>query len=373
MQAQWTTANRVHIPWRGLAGAVTLAGALLALAVELDWLVSAEGGSRQVAALCIALGLLAMLTPSSRLAVGSRMAGFAAIAVGFPAMMLTFITDSTDASVERVAGVDAIGTAVAASEAAFSTADTAVLIGAHDTSVAYAASALASSVDAPVLLTEHTSLRGDTVEELQRLGVTRAFVVGDAPSPHIDRRLGWLGIEATRIPGGRIVSAASIAPRLDSTSMLLLVHDPSVDGADDGAAAAARAILRQVPVVWATPEGVPLQTAAAILEQQPTEVVVRSGNDTILEQLRQLGVSVTTTLPVEHGPGDAAWLAAGAATMDVAIASAAAAAGDADLLVLPEDASASRSALPQRLSRYADVVVVGGTASVSDAMLEARM
>lgn len=273
--SRWASAHGAW-RWRGVVGALTLTGALLALGIELDWLISAEGGSRQVAALCIALGLLAMLAPDSGLAVGSRIDGFAAIAVGFPAMTLTFIGESTGSTVERVAGIDAIGTAVAASEATFAAADTAVLIGANDTSVAYAAGSLASSLGGPVLLTNDMSLRLDTVKELQRLGTNHAFVVGDALTAHIDRRLGWLGIEVTRIPGGRIAAAASIAPRVDSPTMLLLVHDPADGGDGDAAAMAGRAILTRASILWATPDGVPLETAAAILAQQPTEVVVPS-------------------------------------------------------------------------------------------------
>lgn len=377
MQAQ-TTSNRAAsagVPWRwrGAVGAVTLMGAFLALGIELNWLVAGEGGSRHVAALCIALGMLAMLTPESRVAVGSRIAGFAAIAVGFPAMTLTFIGDPTESKVERVAGIDAIGTSVAASETTFTTADTAVLIGAHDTSVAYAASSLASSLGGPVLLTNTMGLRRDTVQELQRLGTSHAFVVGDALSANIERRLDWLGIEATRIPGGRIAAAASIAPRVDSPTMLLLVHDAASDDADGAAALAARAILGGHPIVWATPDGVPLETAAAILAQQPTEVVVWSGTPAIDADLQQLGVAIATTLPVDHGRSSVAWVAAATAPMDVAIASVAAAARGAHLVVLPPDASSSRTALPQRLSRYAEVIVVGGTASVSDEAVSERV
>lgn len=374
MQAS-TIANRASahplLRKESLVGAITIAGALLALGIELDWLISVEGGPRRVAGLCIALGLLAMLVPDSPVAVGSRITGFLAIAVGFPAMTLTFITETTPAAVERVAGVDAISTSVAASEAAFPTADTAVLIGSRDTAVVYAAGSLATSLGAPLLLTNDMSLRRDTVKELQRLGVKRAIVVGDDPSPHIDRRLEWLGIEATRAPGGRIRSAAAIAPRVDSATMLMLVAGSATERTDDAKAAGA-AIVSGIPIVWTGPDGVPLETAAAILAQQPSEVVVRGVTPAVRDHLRSLGVSITTTLPVDHTRRSAVWVAAGAAPMDVAIASAAAAASGASLRVLLPEAASGQAALGQQLSSYGEVVVVGGTASVSDAAVAAR-
>lgn len=355
---------------RAFVGAVALVGALVALAIEVDWLLAAEGGSRQVAGVCIGLGLLAMIVPRSRMATTSRIVGFAAVAVGFPAMTLTFIGESTPQSVDRVAAVDAIGTAVAASGAAFTAADTAVLIGSRDTAVAYAAASLAASLDSPLLLTSDMTLRGEVVEELERLGTRRAIVVGDAPSAHIERRLEWLGIAVTRMPGERDAAAASIALRMGSSAMLMLT-DRAGDARED-AAAAASAIASGISIVWAAPDGIALETAGAILAQQPASVVVPSPTRAIREDLQRLGVDITTTLPVDHGPESSIWLAAGGAPMDVAVASVAAAARGADLLILPAAGSSGRAVAPQPLSRYAEVIIVGGTASVTEEMISAR-
>ncbi|WP_425806119.1 cell wall-binding repeat-containing protein [Desulfitobacterium sp. Sab5] len=116
----------------------------------------------------------------------------------------------------RLFGSDRIGTAVAVSNAGWMTADTAILAPSSDANLvdALAAAPLAGK-ESPILLTEKNALNTTTKAELQRLGVTKVFVVGAIDQTVVDQLNATAGITAIALKGAdRTATAAAISAKL---------------------------------------------------------------------------------------------------------------------------------------------------------------
>lgn len=116
---------------------------------------------------------------------------------------------------ERVAGPDRIATAVAASEIAFPSGATDVVIArADDFPDALAGNYLAGQLGAPILLSGRADVPDAVVAEIVRLGASRANVLGGAGAigPEVVRELEAAGLVVSRVFGAdRFTTAAAIA------------------------------------------------------------------------------------------------------------------------------------------------------------------
>lgn len=116
-------------------------------------------------------------------------------------------------AVERTAGADRVETAVRVSEAHFETAATAVLARADEPVDALAGVPLGARLRAPLLLVPRDDVPMSVIQELHRLGVTDAVLLGGpaAVSGEVETRLAR-EFRVQRISGGdRIDTAAAIA------------------------------------------------------------------------------------------------------------------------------------------------------------------
>ena len=165
-----------------------------------------------------------------------------------------------------------------------------------------------------------------------------------------------------------------------------VVHLASGATFPDALAAAPTVAARDSLLLLTRPDALPAATRSELQRRQPAQVVVVGGpgavSDDVVHAVESLGIEVTrthgddryataaaltATLPT--GPA-VAWVAAGAAFPDaLAVGAVAARAGEPILLTLPDHLpAATRTAL--RDSQPAEVVVVGGTGAVGDAVLD---
>ena len=203
-------------------------------------------------------------------------------------------------TVERAAGSDRIGTAVAlsqwsfdsaasaeASERAFGTASSAVLATAGDFPDALAASTLAAEVDGPILLTPADGLDERVADELQRLGVTSVYLAGGTAvlSDQVEEDLAALGITATRVAGPeRNATAVAIADQVVALGgpvedVLLAVNNDF----PDALAAGNVATHGRVPILLTEANDLPGVTSDALeaLVADGGEVVVVGGTNAV--------------------------------------------------------------------------------------------
>ncbi len=212
--------------------------------------------------------------------------------------------------VERVGGPDRYHTSARTSSAAFDSADVAVVASGEGFADALAASALAGSLDAPVLLTGRASVPGPIRSEIVRLGVRRVIVVGgtNAVSAQAESELAGLpGIERVeRIAGqDRYSTAASIAEQSAESGVPLLFIARGDEFAD-ALAAGPVAYAQGAPVLLTTGSALHPDAEAALRALRPGRVVVLGGKSSISaaveDRVRQVMTEKTSLEPRTTAP-----------------------------------------------------------------------
>jgi putative cell wall-binding protein len=327
----------------------------------------------------------------------SRMRTAASSVVLTLALTLVATPAAAQRGVARVSGSDRITTAVAVAEAS-GAADTALLATARNYPDALAAAALARRVDAPLLLTEPGALPAPVADALPRLGVREVVILGGpgAVSDAVEARLRDEGYRTRRAHGpSRYATAAAVA-RLAApdgaaeVALALGEHvDPDDAWPDAVAAASLAAVAEPVPVLLTRGEALPAETEHALRDLRARTVVVVGGEgsigDAVTRRLDQLGYAVRrlsgpsrydTAVTVARealarGTGGEIVLASGSEFPDALTAGAFAARRGAPLALVASD---TLPAPVERLLRERDragATVVGGTAAVSERVVDA--
>lgn len=163
------------------------------------------------------------------------------------------------ATIERVGGTDVSGTSTAISKQAFPEGAGAVVIARNDHYAdALSASALAGTVDAPILLTDSGALSASVQEEIGRLGARKAYIVGGpkAIDESIKGQLESLGLDVERIAGDDVVgtslACAQQVAALGGSADRAFVS--TQNGFWDALSVSGYAYANKVPVVLTTPD-----------------------------------------------------------------------------------------------------------------------
>jgi hypothetical protein len=306
--------------------------------------------------------------------------------------------------VRRVAGDTRIDTAIAFSREAFDDADHALLARADRSPDALAASTLAGSLDAPVLLTPSDAVPEGVLAELQRLGVGSVTLLGGgaAISTEVEESLRAEGYEVGRVAGAtRFETAAAAADAVaaiegPAPSALVAVGERpgDADPGPDAITAGVLGVATGQPVLLTRPGDLPAETAAAIQAAEGLQRVTVVGgteavSEAVADQLRELGVEVeriegedryatsaaVADTAVEEGAGsEVVGLSGGDATADALVAGPALHhLGGASLLVDRAMLGASQATADWLLAHaptLRTVLVAGGPAVVADGVLE---
>jgi acyl-homoserine-lactone acylase len=208
--------------------------------------------------------------------------------------------------VDRLSGAGRVETAVAVSRDRFTAArgGSIVLARADEYPDALAGAPLAADLDAPLLLTGRDGLHPATRQEIDRLGATRAVLLGGdaALSPQVVSDLRTAGVSSIeRVAGAnRFATAAEIARQLAATNpgrTAFLAEGQHADpgrGWPDALSAAPYAAHLGAPVLLATRDALPPETAAALRDLQVRETVIVGGEAAV-------GPAVATAVAA-HGP-----------------------------------------------------------------------
>ncbi len=296
--------------------------------------------------------------------------------------------------VDRHGGTDRFATSAAVSESTFDTARTVVVATGVDFADALAGGPLARQLDAPLLLTRRGALPEVVADEIERLGASRALVLGGeaAVAAGVADELGGLVDDVERVAGtDRFDTAARIAQRLSPTNEETVAY--LVDGESgwpDAVAVSQRAADEGAAILPVTADGVPEATAIAL--GGADKVVAVGGTavvpETVLDEAGQYAAAATDRLAgddryatsvavADADPSSAGsvMLSTGADFADALAAGPAASRTDAALLLAPaadlEEAPVVRDALDARIDAISRAVVVGGEAALSADVAEA--
>jgi putative cell wall-binding protein len=295
--------------------------------------------------------------------------------------------------VERVAGGDRTATAAAVSRRAFTRARTVVVARADDYADALAGAPLASHVGGPLLLTARARLSSATADEVARLGATQAILLGSAGaiSEQVRRDLEARGVTVRRIGGtNRFATAARIAEELPSTSEVLLTEGGNRDparGWPDALSASGLAAARRLPILLATRDTLPAETARALRGSVDVTIVggraaigdaVAGEVDRRARTVRRIAGSTryATSVAVAEeairrgSRPDITWVATGRAFADGLVAGAAAGTTGGVLLLvdgreLDRGSPQSRDFLAARRGTITSLRAVGGSGAIT--------
>lgn len=296
----------------------------------------------------------------------------------------------TGPRIQRHAGDTRIETAVAVSEASWTTASTVVVARADEFADALAGAPLAVAVRGPLLLSDPDGVPDPTMREIARLGATNVVLLGGeaALSSAVADQLGELGLAVRRLAG----------PTREGTSIAIARELGTADGAvltargsfADALSVSALAGAEGLPILLVQPddlgEAADVLTAGAdVLVVGGTAVVgeevIRAADDVGGTVTRLAGATrydtsrVIAEAALTRGlSADTVWVATGRDFADGLVAGAAAALDRGPLLLVDgADMAGSPEALAFLTDHAADIVrvnVAGGRAAVSDVVLD---
>lgn len=301
--------------------------------------------------------------------------------------------------VRRHAGQSRTATAAALSRATFDTSDVVLLARMDSYADALAGGPLAAALDAPVLLTPPGGLDAATRREIARLGATRAIVLGGTTAVHdsVVRALERDDLTVERIAGtSRFATATAIADRVVAETgrpaTAWVVEGANADptrGWPDALSAAAAAAQLTEPVLLATRDQLPTETAAWLAAHRPGGTLIVGGDaavsDTVADRIRGVAGAVqrlagpdrfaTSVAVAEHlasrTDGAAGLYVATGQNWPDALAAGPAAAATDGLLLLVDGASAEGGVASQQYAtslrgRVGDLHVIGGEGAVAE-------
>lgn len=308
----------------------------------------------------------------------------------------------------RVAGAGRVSTAAAAAADGWADtgADTAVLATAWDFVDALAATALAASRDAPMLLTPGEALASPAAATLDTLGVDTVVVMGGetAVSPAVTDELAAQGYNVERLAGDTRFATAADAARASAVDAPLgdLPDDLSgelggvavdevalalgTDWPDALTAGALAASSDRVPTLLTTADGLHPTTRAALDDLDPDTVHLIGGtavlSQGVADELESAGYTVgrfagatrfqTSALVardvLSRDDRDTAVLASGQSFADALAAGAYSARADGVLALVARDRLALAPPVADLLAEdvFAVGTILGGPAAVSD-------
>ncbi|MCL2504184.1 MAG: cell wall-binding repeat-containing protein, partial [Coriobacteriia bacterium] len=170
----------------------------------------------------------------------------------------------------RIFGTDRFATSIEASRANFGSADAVIIATGMGYADALSASALAGTLNAPLLLTRQDSLSPGVLGEIERLDATKAYIIGSeaAVSSAVEASLASAGLSVERVAGAdRYATSAAIASRmaaLESAAFAKKAFLARGDNFADGLAVSPLAYNNRYPVVLTRPTELPAPAATAI-------------------------------------------------------------------------------------------------------------
>jgi subtilisin family serine protease len=256
---------------------------------------------------------------------------------------------------------------------------------------ALAGAALAASQDAPMLLTGGTSVPVPTAAALTRLQPAKIVVLGGpgSVSNQVMQQLAAYTGSVTRLQGDseygtdRYGTAAKVALRLaDQGGTIDTVYLASGQTFPDALSGAALAGSTGQPVLLTTRDRLPVGTALALADLNPTKVVILGGpgsvSDTVMSQLakkypsvERIGgrdrYAVAANVAARMGGATSAFVANGSVFPDALAGAALAGSRGAPVLLVARDSVPDSAATALSSLDLSSLVALGGIGSVTPA------
>ncbi|SDY69036.1 cell wall-binding repeat-containing protein [Herbiconiux ginsengi] len=294
-----------------------------------------------------------------------------------------------DPFVERIGGADRYAVSAAVSAHSFEPGVPVAYVASGEVfSDALSASAAAGAEGGVVLLTQPDAIPTPVATELRRLKPQRIVVLGGTATiaPEVETALRAFSGRVDRIGGAdRFAVSAKVSASVFG-SHRPVAYVASGTAYPDALSASAAAGRLGGPVLLVRPDAIPVLVADELRRLAPAKIVVLGGlssvADSVISELRTMGTTTridgadryAVSAAVSAGafpPGvPTVYVASGTAFADALSGGAAAIANAGPMLLVTTDSIPTAVGVELDRLRPRRIVVLGGTASVSDATLE---
>ena len=187
---------------------------------------------------------------------------------------------------DRIAGSDRYQTSIEISKFGWEgPCDTAIIATGEDFPDALSAAPLAKKYNAPILLTNPDKLDESLCDELKRLDIKKAFIIGGSGvvSKDIEDELDSQGIECVRISGeDRYETSVAVASQLDSVNRAVIATGTEFP---DALSIAPWAAQNGVPILLTEKDNLPESVDDYIKDNNITDVYVIGGEGVISDDV----------------------------------------------------------------------------------------
>lgn len=268
----------------------------------------------------------------------------------------------------RLAGADRYLTSIKIAEKAYASADTAVVAAGNPNNLvdALAAAPLAAQEDAPIYLTDKADMNDDVVKSMKALGVDKVIVVGAAASKAVVDELKAAGFEVEEVKGaGRVETAEAINAKLTAPAGTFVV---GYDGVADAMSVASYAAANNYAIVVTNQNGVANGTVDAdYIVGGTTRVKDIAGAKRLAGADRyDTNKQVIAELDFDFGK---VYVGNGLTLADALVGSVLAAQTNSPIALT--DGKTVKADVASNLTDDSVVVALGGTAAVSNAVVDA--
>ena len=268
----------------------------------------------------------------------------------------------------RLAGADRYLTSIKIAEKAYASADTAVVAAGNPNNLvdALAAAPLAAQEDAPIYLTDKADMNDDVVKSMKALGVDKVIVVGAAASKAVVDELKAAGFSVEEVKGaGRVETAEAINKKLTAPAGTFVV---GYDGVADAMSVASYAAANNYAIVVANQNGTPNGTVDAdYIVGGTTRVKDIAGAKRLAGADRyDTNKQVIAELDFDFGK---VYVGNGLTLADALVGSVLAAQTNSPIALT--DGKTVKADVASNLTDDSVIVALGGTAAVSNAVVDA--
>ncbi|AWI06505.1 DUF5050 domain-containing protein [Clostridium drakei] len=204
-------------------------------------------------------------------------------AVGL-SMLCTSKVNAASPEVKRIWGADRYETcSKIVQEGWKSTSEYAVIVNGENFPDALSSSVLAKKYNAPILLAKGSILGDKTYNELKRLKVQHAFIVGGTAviTPSVENTMKSMGITTERLSGqDRNGTSAAVAEKIGTDNGVILTTDNDFTDALSIAPIAAR---YQMPIILMPKDGIPGSVEKFMAGKNISKTYIIGGADVISE------------------------------------------------------------------------------------------
>ncbi|WP_100400316.1 N-acetylmuramoyl-L-alanine amidase [Bacillus sp. FJAT-44742] len=195
--------------------------------------------------------------------------------------IFSFSSQSAEAA-ERIAGDNRIETAIEISQYGWNSSDHVVLARADHPADALASASLLSTTEAPILLTDSSSIDLQVINEIHRLGASHVYILGGphAISHDVEGALTYEGLQVTRVEGDNRYQTAEQVNREagyinESTAILV-----SGEVAADALSASGMAANEGYPIYLSRATSMPVDLPSSV-----SNVIIFGGPSAISESV----------------------------------------------------------------------------------------